>query len=338
MGASRYLVGFVCLGLVTGCAESADLAGEELNLAYEAAVSPDLPPPPAGATCVLIQRGTLGQCADTDVSFGNGNWAPGDYPATWTGPSPYNHWSLYRFDLSPVPANATVVLGVFSNYVSWNELHSTVRAHRINKAWSEATETWASFTLNGTITGWDPAIEASFDPEGVGFHSIDVTATVQDWHSGAYPNNGLLLEEDPVKQHNYFASETGWVDARPNLYVCYVDGAPNEECAAIENECDVDADCCDGLVCINGNYCGVPLGGGQPQPQPPQECAADGAACDLDTPCCDPTSTCDGICYGTSENGGNDGGDENACFPIGASCEGDAECCSGVCGDGLCSE
>src|SRR4051812_9984250 len=41
---------------------------------------PTLPDPPAGSTCVFIQRGTLGQVWDADVGLGNGTWAAGAYP------------------------------------------------------------------------------------------------------------------------------------------------------------------------------------------------------------------------------------------------------------------
>src|SRR5690242_16174840 len=101
MGATRSLIGLVCAFLATGCIENNDGAidAEDLNLDYETASGPSLPPAPEGATCVLIQRGTLGQVADTDIGYGNGtSWPMGDYPYTWTGPSPYDHWSLYRFD------------------------------------------------------------------------------------------------------------------------------------------------------------------------------------------------------------------------------------------------
>lgn len=303
MGAPRYLAGLVCLGLITGCADApeSEIDAEDLNLDYETESSPDLPAPPAGADCVLLQRDTLGQVQDTDIGLGNGtDWAAGGYPATWTGPSPYDHWSLYQFDLSPVPAGSTVVLGVFSNYVSWNEESSTVRAHRITQPWDEATANWSNFTSDGTVTGWDPAVLATFDPEGVGFHSMDVTALVAGWHTGAVSNYGLLLEEDPVKLHNYFASEMGIVDWRPSLYVCYTASGTEPECQDIEALCEASSDCCEGLACIDG-HC-LPGAGTLPLP----ELTASG-----------------GLEAGCSENG--------------TTCGGDGECCSGSCLDGLCT-
>lgn len=332
MGAFRYLVGLVCVGLAAGCVETTDgdIAADDLNLDYEAASGPDLPAPPDGATCVLIQRGTLGAVQDTDIGYGNGtDWAAGGYPFSWTGPSPYSHWSLYQFDLSPVPAGSTVVLGVFSNYVSWNEQSSTVRAHAITQAWDEATATWGSFTAYGAVTGWDPAVLGTFDPSGVGFHSLEITGLVQGWHSGATANNGLLLEEDPVVLHTYFASEASTVDMRPSLYVCWVDGAPDPgpQCSNAGGGCGDSADCCEGLACIGGECGLIP---------PPQTCAADGETCDLATPCCNPDSLCDGTCQPPLQPS-NPGGGGDACFPLGAACSDNGLCCSGSCLDGMCT-
>jgi len=235
------------------------LAG--LSLAAEARADwpppPTLPDPPAGATCVLIRRGNVGAVADADVSLGNGNWATGAYPYTWTGPSPFDHWSLYKFDLSVVPAGSQVVLAAFSTYVSWNDQSSLVRIHRITAPWEESQVTWQNFGGNAS---WDPAVVASFDGSGVGHKTVDVTPLVQAWYVGAAPNHGLLMEEDPVKLHAYFASESGTVNLRPSLYVCFVAGGP---CAGLPE----GAGCNDGNLCTTGETCqlgqcsgGAPVG------------------------------------------------------------------------------
>jgi len=276
---------------------------------------------------VLIQRGTLGQAQDTDISFGNGpDWVVGAYNASWTGPSPYDHWSLYHFNLSPVPANATVILGIFSNYVSWNTNHSTVRGHVITKSWDESTANWSNFTNNGTITGWAPPVIGSFDPEGVGHRSMDITSTVQAWHSGNVANYGLLLEEDPVYVHNYNTSETGDVSTRPSLYVCYLDASVGEDptCSAENDSCGSDEECCEGLASIDGK-CSIPPG--------QLDCAPDNAPCGL-APCCNPDATCDGVCIVPVIDPGG-GGD--ACFPVNSECSNDGQCCSSSCIGGICT-
>jgi hypothetical protein len=233
MKISRYnIVGLLGLASLLGCvdlAEQDELSDASSNVAGDGSTGPSLPAPPPGASCAFIQRGTLGQVADSDIGYGNGPTYPmGWYPYSWTGISPYDHWSAFQFDLSPVPVGADVVLGVFTTYVMWNDTGGTVRAHRIIDAWDEATVTWSSFTNNGAITNWDPALLGSIDVLHGGYRSIDVTGLVADWHSGAVANNGLLLEEDPILLHGYAGSESSYEDQRPSLYVCWVAGDVDE--------------------------------------------------------------------------------------------------------------
>lgn len=258
MGTARTLAGWLCVGALAGCTtgSSTDLRSDDDAADLEAAQNTNLPPPPPNGTCALIQRGTLGQVQDTDIGFGDGaDYPMGNTPYSWTGVSPYDHWSAYKFDLAAIPANATVVLGLFSSYVQWNEHSATIRAHRIVGPWDEGTATWRKFTANGTQTNWDPTVVGSAQGAGVGFRSFDVTALVQQWQAGAAANNGLLLEEDPVSLHGFFTSEASSVNLRPSLYVCWI---PAPACGQNNAECAGLTDCCDGLACQNG-LC-APLG------------------------------------------------------------------------------
>ncbi|MEZ4302263.1 MAG: DNRLRE domain-containing protein [Polyangiaceae bacterium] len=312
-----------------GCADSTDseIDATDLNLDYDTADGPSLPAPPPDSTCALIQRGTLGSVQDSDFSYGNGNWAAGSYPFSWTGPSPYDHWSAYQFDLSVVPAGASITAAVFSTYVSWNADSATVRAHRILGAWNESTN-WAGFTGNGASTNWDAAVLGSFDAGGWGWRSIDVTTAAQKWHGGQWANHGLLLEEDPVKLHNYFTSEAS-LSQRPNLWVCWSAGAP--ACGEPGDSCNALNPCCDGIcndgVCPGGGGGGEGGGGGGPV------CANPGETCNALTPCC--SGLCnDGVCPGGGGGGG--GGGVGECGAIGSGCSADADCCGGSCFDGAC--
>ncbi len=266
---------------------------------------PSLPDPPPGSTCLLIQRGTLGEAWDSDVAPTNGNWAPGAYPLTWTGLSQSNHWSLYKFDMSAVPAGAQVVLGAFTTYVGWNDQASTVRLHRVLVPWTELTVTWESF---GGAASWDPAVIATFNPSGVGHKTVDVTGLVQAWYSGAVPNHGLLMEEDPVKLHGYYASESSTAVYRPSLYVCYVAGGP---CAGLGE----GSACDDGNLCTTGESCvsGQCVGGQPLSCTPLDDCHETGV--------CDPTT---GLCTTPEKQDGAACNDADLCTT------GDA-CLSGMC-------
>lgn len=111
MGTARTLAGWLCVGAFAGCTtgSSTDLRSDDDAADLEAAQNTNLPPPPPNGTCALIERGTLGQVQDTDIGFGDGaDYPMGNTPYSWTGVSPYDHWSAYKFDLGAIPANATV--------------------------------------------------------------------------------------------------------------------------------------------------------------------------------------------------------------------------------------
>jgi hypothetical protein len=191
----------------------------------------------------------------------------------------------------------------------------------------------------------------SVDPNGGGFRSVDVTALAQGWHSGAVGNHGILLEEDPVKIHNWFASEVSTVSRRPSLYVCW--GAPPPPaCEPVGGSCSADADCCDGIPCTNGtchiqicgsagaacaansdccagNVCNAGVCGA-----PAPVCSQPGQVCNANQPCCNGICN-DGICPGAG-GGGAGGGGPQQCGDVGALCAADADCCGGSCFDGMC--
>jgi len=342
MDTARFLVGIGCVGLLAGCADqSREVDSQDLNVALSAEEAPNLPLPPPDATCALIQRGTLGQVGDSDIGYGDGpNWNMGAYPFSWTGASPYDHWSAFQFDMSVVPANKVIVQATFSVYASWNMDSSNVRAHRIQSAWSESTVTWNNF---GGNAAWDSAVLGSFDPNGGGFRSVDVTALAQGWISGAVANDGLLLEEDPVELHNYFDSEVSTIARRPSLSVCWVD-APPPACQPVNGACAANADCCDGGTCNNGtcqflicgcsgvgDWCNVNqdccagLVCNSSSNCVPALCSQPGQACTVASPCCNGICS-DGICPG---NGGQ-------CGAVGTWCSANADCCGGRCLDGMC--
>ena len=345
MGASRYLIGIVCAGLLAGCApDSTEVDALDLNVDAEEASGPNLPPPPPGATCAMIQRGTLGAVQDADIGFGNGpNWATGGMPYTWTGISPYDHWSVYQFDTSVVPPGSQILSATFTVYAFWNMDSSTVRVHRIKNAWNEATATWNNFGGNAS---WDPAPLGSFNPNGGFYFSVDVTGITQNWVSGAVANHGILLEEDPIKLHSYVSSESSTIAKRPSLYVCWGEPPP-PVCQPVNGECSVDSDCCDGVPCNNGtchivqcgsagaecsnngdccagNVCNAGVCG-----EPVAVCGGEGAACGAGLPNC-----CNGICNDGFCPGLGGGGGE--CLPVGAMCGVDADCCGASCADGMC--
>ena len=243
------------------------------------------PVPPPVQQCVTIKRGGAGNVTDAFLA--------GDYTGYNSGPE-LNLYSgissagnvnkvIVGFDLSPIPASATIVSATFSMYKSWSADNATIDIHRVKAAWNENTVTRENFG------GSDEVAVAAFSGSGVGQKTADITSLVQAWREGVYPNYGITLEEAPIAAHHYFSSEAGAAYA-PSLTVCYNpatcdDGIKNQgeagvdcggPCAAcptcndnIQNQGETGVDC--GGPCVacatcsdgikNGTETGVDCGG-----------------------------------------------------------------------------
>ncbi len=115
---------------------------------------------------------------------------------TFTGPNAYLVLSqrgngdydnnFIQFDLAAIPADATIDSASLHLNVSAGGGSVDVAAGRVDAAWAEATVNWSNqppATWNGPVT----TITAPGDAQW------SSTALVQDWHSGAVPNNGVVL-------------------------------------------------------------------------------------------------------------------------------------------------
>jgi hypothetical protein len=106
----------------------------------------------------------------------------------------HNQAGFVRFDLSPLPAGATVTqafLRVFVNQVvNTSGPSGTIDIFEVNGAWTEGTLT----ANNAPPMFPTPMFTFSVAPSNAkGFMLIDVTQAVQDWQTGARTNNGLTL-------------------------------------------------------------------------------------------------------------------------------------------------
>jgi len=178
-----------------------------------------------GAVCgKVIQRGTYGTVADAYI------WAAwpdytGDWENLYTGIySGGRKRTLIRFDLGFMPPGAVVdsaALGIYRNDEGGAR---TVNVYRITAAWAETgagSVTWNNFG------GYDPTVRGSFAAAGSGWKTANVTALVQGWVNGSYPNYGVLLDDPTTVSdefETYWASEYGSVSERPKLSICYHTG------------------------------------------------------------------------------------------------------------------
>lgn len=102
--------------------------------------------------------------------------------------------SFIRFNLSAIPAampisNARLHIEYY-NYWDYLGRWRTITSHRIASDWAESTVTWNTAPAIGETYG-SVALLAS-DPS-LGWYAIDVTALVQGWINGAWPNYGIAL-------------------------------------------------------------------------------------------------------------------------------------------------
>ena len=131
-------------------------------------------------------------------------------------------------------------------------------------------------------------------------------------------NLGLAMLVLGVASFTYLTALTGCGAVAPSG-----GGEGEPECAEAGEACNMDADCCDGLVCGDDGLC---------VEEEVPECAEAGEACETDADCCDDL-ICgdDGVCVEE---------EVPECAEAGEACEADADCCDDlVCGDdGLCVE
>jgi hypothetical protein len=115
-----------------------------------------------------------------------------------------------------LPEGTTITSATLYLYVQRPNAN-TVNIHRVTEDWSELDVTWNSFGA-----AYDPAVAISFALPAVQAPvSVDVTALVQGWVNGDFPNYGMLLEQGGADYAVFRSSEYVGVDTRPALNVCF---------------------------------------------------------------------------------------------------------------------
>jgi len=148
--------------------------------------------------------------------------------------------ALVQFDVSALPANATIISAVLHLWVSGDASNNadTVRAFRLKRAWVEAEATW---NIWATAQNWQTAggfgandceqtdIGALALPaavtDGQEFTWALTPAAVQEWRSGVFTNRGLLLKTDTESGSNlkqWKSREHATVAQRPQLVITYL--------------------------------------------------------------------------------------------------------------------
>ncbi len=145
--------------------------------------------------------------------------------------------SLVRFDLSGIPANATVQSAVLTLTVT--ESPSTwldVDIFKLLRSWTEMQATWNSAASGVAWT--QPGANGSGDRESIrrasmrvnaavgGTATVDLTGLVQEWVSSPAGNQGLLLRPNlssntSILQYRFASRDNATATSRPKLTVTY---------------------------------------------------------------------------------------------------------------------
>jgi len=159
-----------------------------------------------------------------------------------------NDRTLIQFDLSTIPVGSTVTSAVLSLYCTHDNAStgSNFTVHRMVRGWVEGTGNYAPTgdgatwnTYNGANNWQTAGAGGALDSEAASIGSRAFTAAetlnefkawnltpakVQEWISGAFDNNGMLMKSDnEVNNTSYYFGSSDYATAayRPKLVIEY---------------------------------------------------------------------------------------------------------------------
>jgi hypothetical protein len=186
---------------------------EEIAPASTATPSPTTTPTPAATpttVTVFADQDTYLKEKERNKNFGNQDRLPVKTK------SRDSKRALYHFDLSSVPAGATILSATVHFWVE-RESKDDVFVHRVTDSWTEYGATW-----NNTAGDFDPDPEARFEPsQEHEYVSVDITSVAQEWVNGSVPNHGLMLIGEGDKESRFGSRERKKSNERPFLEVTF---------------------------------------------------------------------------------------------------------------------
>jgi len=185
-------------------------------------------PPGQGRAVAALQGPEVAADTWLDPDVPDSNWAGADL-VHLQGPLTPDRL-LFYFDLSALPAGATVVSATLTLQVElWGDqsLPGAAVAYRVLAPWDEATAAYGSpWTAPGLAAGWDyDSVPLGMAPvPDLGALVLDVTPAVAAWLRGE-PNYGLvvMMAEDSHNQSHHWVMMTEQPSAadRPTLRIAY---------------------------------------------------------------------------------------------------------------------
>lgn len=191
-------------------------------------------------TLTLQPDGTAGKDGDIYSAQPTTNRGTEGFLSTGgVGGSVNVHRFVIQFDLSSIPANATIDSAVLSLYVQGDSSSNarTIRAYRLLKVWDEAVLTWIKATTTddwGTAGAGNTTSDREATDIGTGTQpaspsvndEVQITLTaskIQEWIDGTLTNKGLLIKVDTedTDSIDYNSSDHATAGTRPKLVVNY---------------------------------------------------------------------------------------------------------------------
>lgn len=151
---------------------------------------------------------------------------------------------LIKWNLASIPSGSTVSSAVLSIWVAaeFSDNARTLSVYRVRRAWVENEATWNSWT---TGNAWSTAGcgNTTTDREASNIGTVSIVASpaagtkynitltnskVEEWISGSFTNNGLLLQTatENADRIDYDSSESATGNEKPQLVIEYTEPEP----------------------------------------------------------------------------------------------------------------
>lgn len=183
--------------------------------------------PAKASTTITIQPGAEGKDSYifAMVPGNNGNATYLDAGGDAGMPPPAR--AFIEFDLSPIPAGASIESATLSlYYYSWfgpSDESETISLHKATSSWDEGTITWAlqpSFDAGATTS------TVVGNSGAYGWYSWSITSLVNGWKAGSITNYGLVLKDSNETTNTakvFYSSDNA--SLQPKLVVTYSSGS-----------------------------------------------------------------------------------------------------------------
>jgi hypothetical protein len=187
---------------------------------------------------IVFQQGAEGYsgCRDVSISI----WEPDTLHEGGTNDqieirTNDNVAALLRFDLSSIPANATIASASLSLYIydRFGTRAMTVGAYEVYRSWAAAEATWnqagsgqrwvaAGCNGIGSDRSGDAAVSVTMNATHT-WYDLPITSLAQRWVGNPAANFGLVLKAwgDPAG-YTIVTSEHGGAWMRPKLTISYL--------------------------------------------------------------------------------------------------------------------